>query len=57
MDLVYIISVLQATTIFPDGDVVFRYDFSSTGLPPNWKVIYLSKSISKEELKKEYPHY
>lgn len=47
-------SPLGTTTVF-DGDVIFRYDCSSTGLPPNWKIIYLTKSVSKEELEKRYP--
>jgi hypothetical protein len=43
------------TLTFSNGDVVFRYDYSSTGLPPNWKMICLKKTISREELEKEYP--
>ena len=40
---------------FPDGDVIFRYDSSSTGLPPSWEMLILPKSISKKELEKKYP--
>jgi len=43
------------TVMFPDGDIIFRYDCGSTGLPPNWVTLYLRKIISKEDLKKRYP--
>ncbi|MHA2280179.1 MAG: hypothetical protein ACXAC5_04815 [Promethearchaeota archaeon] len=43
------------TVMFPNGDVAFRYDVSSTGLPPNWEVLILSKNVSREKLEKEYP--
>jgi hypothetical protein len=43
------------TFILPDGDTIFRWSPSSTGLPPAYEAIYLKKIIDKEQLYKEYP--
>jgi hypothetical protein len=48
-------SIPIETTAFPNGDIAFRYDTSSTGLPPNYKALILTRIIPKEELEKTYP--